>query len=167
MGDYLIWGLALLAAAALLVVVEVFVPSAGVIAITAGVTALAGVVVMFMDGWRSGVLGILIVVVLGPAVVGFALRIWPSTPMGRKILNADETEAQMEARLREEEEARGAGLALVGKEGVALTDLRPVGIIEVEGVRHEALAETVLIASGERVRVTRLDGSQIKVRGVG
>lgn len=166
MGDYMMWGLALLAAAALLVVVEVFVPSGGIIAVTAGVTAIAAVVVMFLDGWRTGLVGILIVLVLGPAVVAFALRIWPSTPMGRRILRADQDEAAAATRAMEEERERREKLALVGAEGVALTELRPVGVVEIEGRRYDALAETSIIDAGSRVKVSRIEGVQVRVRGL-
>ena len=61
-----------------------------------------------------------------------------------------------------QEKARTA--SLVGREGVALTALRPVGGVELDGKRLDALAETTFVAAGTRVRITQADGSQIKVR---
>jgi membrane-bound serine protease (ClpP class) len=54
--------------------------------------------------------------------------------------------------------------SLIGKQGLALTDLRPVGVIDLDGQRTDALAETTYIKAGSRVRIVQADGSQIKVR---
>jgi membrane-bound serine protease (ClpP class) len=53
---------------------------------------------------------------------------------------------------------------MIGKQGLALTDLRPVGVIDLDGQRTDALAETTYIKAGSRVRIVQADGSQIKVR---
>lgn len=161
----LFWGLGLLAAALLLVVIEVFVPSAGMIAVVATASAIAGVICLFKvsPGW--GVAGLASVLILGPLTLAFALKVWPSTPMGRAMLGQP-TPEQAEAARRAARQERDAMLALVGAEGQVLTDLRPVGVAELNGQRYEVLAESALVRAGARVRVTRIDGSQIKVRQV-
>ena len=50
------------------------------------------------------------------------------------------------------------------KEGTALTDLRPIGLVEIAGQRYEVLSETHFIPTGTKVRVTHADLAQIKVR---
>lgn len=159
----LFWGIGLLAASLLLIIIEVFVPSAGMIAVVASASAVAGVVCLFRvsPGW--GIAGLATVFVLGPLTLAFALKVWPSTPIGRAMLGEPTPEEAEAARLAAQRE-RDAMLALVGAEGRVLTDLRPVGIVEIAGQRHEALAESALIRSGARVRVTRIDAGQIKVR---
>jgi len=52
----------------------------------------------------------------------------------------------------------------LGKEGVAVTPLRPVGIVEVEGERIEAATEGQYIAAGSRVRVVAMDRRRYFVR---
>jgi membrane-bound ClpP family serine protease len=161
----LVWGLALLAVALLLVVVEVFVPSGGVIGFLAAGSAVAGVYCLFRVGTAWGLVGIGIVVVLGPLAFGFALRVWPSTPMGRKMLGEkppEQVEAERLAELKERERLA----ALVGAEGIVLMDLRPVGIVQVQGQRYEAKSETSIIRAGTRVRVTSVEPNQIRVRAV-
>lgn len=161
----MIWGLGLLALALLLVVVEVFVPSGGIIAFVATGSAVAGVYCLFRVSTSWGIIGILAVLVLGPLAFGFALRIWPSTPMGRKMLGEkppEQVEAERLAELKERENLA----ALVGMEGVVLMDLRPVGIVQVAGQRFEAKSETSIIRAGSKVRVTSVEPNQIRVRAV-
>lgn len=162
---YLIWGLALLAVGVLLVVVEAFIPSAGVIAFAAAACSLAGIVALFMYDITWGFIGILSVLVLGPAAFGFAMKVWPSTPLGRRMMGAKSPEELEADRLAAEEE-RKRWLSLLGAEGVALTDLRPVGVVRIDGRRYDALAETTMITKGQKIRVTILEDNQIKVRAI-
>ncbi|SHK72799.1 NfeD family protein [Rhodothermus profundi] len=52
----------------------------------------------------------------------------------------------------------------LGKEGIAVTPLRPVGIVEIEGERIEAATEGQYIAAGSRVRVVAMDRRRYFVR---
>jgi len=158
---YLLWGLGLLGAALLLVVVEVLIPSAGVISLVATGAAITGVVALFKVSVWWGIAGILAVIVLGPMAALFGLNLLPSTPMGRKILFGQSGEDPV---------SKGGGPgpfdALVGREGVALTDLHPVGTVKVGSERVEALSETAWIPAGTSVRVTSADGLSVKVRAI-
>lgn len=161
----LIWGLALLAAAVLLVVVEVLVPSGGLIGVLSAGLAIAGCVFLFRYSTTWGLAGSLFVIVGGPALFVFALNMLPSTPTGRAMLGEINPEKRAEAEQKEREE-RERFASLVGAEGEALTDLRPVGTVQVEGERHEATADTSYIRVGEKVRVTGVDMTTLKVRPV-
>lgn len=160
----LFWGWGLLAAAMLLIIIEVFVPSGGLIAIVAGVVSIAGVVVLFRFDTTWGLIGILCVLFAGPTVFGFALKVWPNTPIGRKMLHGEVTEEQLAEREMRSKAERERWQSLLGAEGTAITDLRPVGRVELEGERYDALSEAGLIERGAPVRVTRVEGTQIKVR---
>ncbi|MEI7658349.1 MAG: NfeD family protein [Phycisphaerae bacterium] len=157
------WGVALLALMFVLLFVELFLPTAGVLGAVAAIVGIAGLVCLFMHDLSWGLSGLLAVVVLVPAFAAFAFRVWPSTPMGRRIIGAPTDEEVEAGRLAElKEKARVAGL--VGREGVALTALRPVGVVEVDGQRFDALAEITFVPAGTKVRITHADASQIKVR---
>ncbi len=161
----LFWGIGLLAAALLLIILEVFSPSGGLIAIVATCCAIAGVACLFRLSALWGLVGILTLLFLGPLAFGFALKVWPHTPIGRRMLGerpAEVVEAERQAAEREREQR----LALIGREGVVLTDLRPVGVVEVDGKRYDALSEESLIRAGSRVRVSVVEPNQVKVRRV-
>lgn len=52
----------------------------------------------------------------------------------------------------------------LGKGGVAVTPLRPEGIVVVHGSRLEATTEGEFIAAGSRVRIVAMDRAQYVVR---
>ncbi len=161
----LLWGLGLLAASILLLVLEIFVPSAGVIAFIAAACGLAGVISLFVYDTAWGVAGLLTMLIAGPGTFFWGLSLWRHTPLGRKIIGETDEEAVL-AQRRAEEEAKLAQQRMVGQEGVAATDLRPVGVVIIDGQRYDALSEMSLIATGTKVRVTVVEGNQIKVRAI-
>lgn len=55
---------------------------------------------------------------------------------------------------------------LEGEEGVALTSLRPAGLVELDGRRIDAVSEGSLIAAGSRVKVVRSEGLRVVVRRI-
>lgn len=163
--NFLMWGLGLLAAGVLLVVLEVFVPSGGALAFISAVVTIAGIVSLFKHSTMWGLSGILAVMVLGPMTFAFALKVWPSTPIGRRLMGERPAEMAEAERLAEQQRRREL-FSLVDQEGVALTALRPVGVVKIEGARFDALSEVGYIEAGQRVRVTMIDGVQVKVRPV-
>ncbi|GAB4384104.1 MAG: hypothetical protein Kow0022_05680 [Phycisphaerales bacterium] len=158
-------GICLLAIAVLLIVIEAFVPSGGIIGTVAVVAAIAGVVVLFRHGVASGVAGLATVLVLGPAAFFFAMSVLPSTPIGRRLIS-EPSEEELHARQEKELRLREEYHRLVGAEGVALTDLKPVGIAKIGGKRYDVLAEGGLIDMGTRIRVTSAEPNLIKVRSL-
>jgi membrane-bound serine protease (ClpP class) len=156
----LAWGIVLLAAAFLLIVLEVFIPSAGIISITAGLVGVAGIVCLFQHSMISGFVGILIAVVLTPIIFVFGAKVMPATPMGKRLLFGESGKHEPVI----PEESLNRLDALLGAEGDALTDLRPVGIARIEGRRIDVLSEIAFIPAGAKVKVTGVEGSQIKVR---
>jgi membrane-bound ClpP family serine protease len=163
MDTMLLWGLVMIGLALALGFAELFVPSHGALGLTSGVLAVAGVVCMFKYDTTWGVSTGLALLVLAPFAVGFGMKIWPHTPMGRRIIGAP-TEDEVQQQRLKEDAAKAARRALVGKSGTVLTDLRPVGKVEIDGTRHEVLSETSFISAGTRVKVTFADMEVIKVR---
>ena len=54
--------------------------------------------------------------------------------------------------------------ALIGKQGIAFTILRPSGKVEVEGNIYDATAETGYIDKGEKILVMKYETAQLFVR---
>lgn len=53
--------------------------------------------------------------------------------------------------------------ALVGKKGVAMTDLRPAGHVLIDGKLLQAVSDSIYIEQGKPIRVLRGQGSQLVV----
>ncbi len=165
MDDLLIWGLALMLLAGVMLLVEVFVPTAGILGLAAAVVAIAGVVCLWRYNDLYGAGGLLTAVIVGPTMGYYGLKLYRHTPLGRKMIGVPDEE-QVEAQRQADEAKRRTEAALVGKEGVALTDLRPVGMIQIGDQRLDALAEVMFIQRGSRVRVVASSASQVKVRQI-
>ncbi|MDI1290353.1 MAG: NfeD family protein [bacterium] len=165
MQDLLVWGLVLLVLSAGLLVIEIFVPTAGVLAVTSIALAVAGVVCLwrFSDEWGLG--GLLTMMVVGPGIAFYGLNIYRQTPLGRKMTGADTDDRMAEDHERLEDELRSRK-ALVGKTGIVLTELRPIGVIEVDGTRHDAMSETNLIRAGTTIRITGVEPGHVRVREI-
>lgn len=161
--SYLIWGLALYGVGILLVIIEIFVPSGGVIGLMATGSAIAGDVCLWLADPVWGALGVLAIMVLGPLLFFFAVNLLPSTPMGRRLLFGEQGEDASKETLLGNVNPYDK---LVGQEGIVLTDLRPVGSARIDGERHEVLADTHMIEAGAKVRVVSVRGNEIKVRKI-
>ena len=162
METLLIWGLILLALAFAVVVIDLFLPTAGILAAVSLVLAIAGVICLFRYDVKWGFTGAALVVIGGPSLFFFGFKLMPHTPLGRKlILGADKMDGDQPP-----PDLASPLTALIGREGVVLTDLRPVGTIRIDGDKHEATSETMLVRAGTLVRVTGTDGLSLKVRPV-
>lgn len=161
----LLWGLGLLAMSVLLIVAELFVPSGGLISVLAAGSGIGGIVCLFLYDELWGVLGLAAMGVLVPTAMVVWVKVFPSTRVGRWMILGSSDEQQQAQELAEQR-LRDEMLSLLGQEGIAETDLRPVGVVRIHDRRYDALAEGPMIDAGTRVRVTVVDGRQVKVRAV-
>jgi membrane-bound ClpP family serine protease len=135
----------LLGVGAILLIAELLLPTQGALGVLGGLAIVAAVVVAFrIDQWLG--LGLLLAVVAAsPFVATAAVRIWPHTPMGKRIV------------LSPPESRIAPAPIAVGQPGRAVSELRPTGEVEIEidGVRSrvEARSEHGIIRAGSRVRV--------------
>jgi membrane-bound serine protease (ClpP class) len=148
----------LLVAALGFVVAELFVPTHGVLAVIAGICALAAVVVASSVSVALGVGFGVLVVVATPVVFFYAAKIYPQTAVGKRVLLAPPSPAMTERGEIPE--------AVVGDRGVAMTVLRPAGSVEIRGRRVSCVSEAEVIGAGTAVEVIRVAGSRVVVKAV-
>lgn len=89
-----------------------------------------------------------------------AVRLFESGMLSRLVLKTDQ---------RKEDGFVGTSTKefdLIGRDGVAYTDMRPAGKVEIDGVLHDAKASAGFIEKGTHVNVTAYSGAQIKVKVV-
>lgn len=164
MDPMLLWGIGLMLAAAVILLLEVFLPSGGILGLLAFVVAVAGVVVLFRYDTIWGVSGIGAMVVILPAFGWFMLNIFPDTPVGRRfILGREDRDDENDGNTPRN--APDARLALRGATGEVAQTLRPVGFIVIDGTRHEAISDTGdVLDPGTAVRVVGIDLHELRVR---
>lgn len=165
---WMIWTFGLFGLALLIVVLEVFLPSGGILGAVAFISAMAGVVFAFRGGGELAGLAALGVVMLStPTIVWVLVKVFPSTPIGSRIILSDNlSEEELAQRERDRAAQASALTGLIGAHGMAVTVLRPGGTVRIDGEDIEAFAETGMIEPETEVVVARVVGRQIRVRPV-
>jgi membrane-bound ClpP family serine protease len=155
----ILWTFLFFTLAFVVAVLEVFLPSGGVFAVLAIAFLITSIVFSFQIGVVFGSLYTLIVCLLVPVFLWIALRLWPKTWIGRRILLAPEEDPA----LLPNEELQTLK-QLVGKYGMAKSKMLLGGLIEIEGRRYSAVSDVEPIEPGEVVCVLRIEGTSIIVR---
>lgn len=171
--SYMLWGMVLLGATIVLLFLELFVPSGGLIAVLAGVTAIASIISFFKHDTTWGLVAAATYIILGPIIGIFGFRLWLNSPLAKRMIlggdemsngDAEDQSPMSDAHARQERLAQLR--QLIGAQGAAVTPLRPVGVVKINGQRIDAMAESGVIDSGTLVVVTDVYDNQIKVRPV-
>ncbi len=146
-------------ACAALIIAEVFVPSGGLISICALGCLIGGVAIFFHQSMTTGWIGIAIAVVMIPAVVIIAYKLFPKTRFGKSVILAPPQRLAGDA-IPDTEQLK----KLLGCVGVVLTPLRPVGMCDFDGRRVECVAEGGYIGKDKKVKVIDVEETQLTVR---
>jgi membrane-bound ClpP family serine protease len=157
---YWVWSILLLALGMGLAVMEVFLPSAGILAFLSASAVVAAVVMGFQQGPAVGITILGVAVVGLPTLIVLALRYWPHTAMGRRVILSVPTSEEVLPDDGERQRVKG----LVGKVGRAKCKMLPGGIVNVDGRGVEAVREGMPIESGQPVRIIAIRGNRAVVR---
>ena len=153
--DPISWAIVLFLLGCALVVLEVFIPSGGLISFLAVVVLAGSLVMAFRQSMETG-MGFLVLTVIGvPTVVGLAFKYWPQTPMGKAFLG----ELAHDGELVPEDPRR----ELVGRIGIATSKMLPSGAIQVDGETINAISQGMAISAGQAVRVLEVKGNRVMV----
>lgn len=140
----------------LLMAAEVFVPGL-VLGSLGGLALLAAVVLGYTNyGALTGSLifaGLVVVTLTGFIIWMFS---FPQTGIGRRLT--------LQSSLTSGESRPPSASDLSGREGVALTPLRPGGTARIDGRKVDVVAESHFIPAGEAVTVLRVEGMRVVVR---
>lgn len=156
---WLIFAVFLYFACAVLIVVEVFVPSGGLISICSLACLVGGIVLFFQYSVTAGWIGIGIAAIMIPSVLVVAYRIFPKTRFGKSVTLTPPERRQGDA-IPDTDKLKD----LLGAEGVVLTPLRPVGMCDLSGQRVECVAESGYVDKGKKVKVINVESTQLTVR---
>lgn len=153
--------LAMVAAGMVLFFLEIVTPTFGLL-VAIGLAALgAAVWAAFTISSLFGLIMVVVLILIIPAYIVFLVRLLPKTPLGRRLFLKSSPDATGDAAPQFQTHE-----ALVGREGVAESMLRPSGAIRVEGRRIIAVAESGTVEKGAKVLVIRASGSNVTVREI-
>lgn len=97
-------------------------------------------------------------VILGTACSFFFLKVFKRREMWTKIALKDQLSKEAGYNSMNMEYKK-----LIGKEGTTLTDLRPVGTIEINGKNYSAQSDGKWVEKGTKIKVVNVDGTKIEV----
>lgn len=151
----------LLIAGIFIIILEIFLPSGGILGAIAGICIVAAVGLAFMESTTNGILFLAVSMVLVPIMIVVGFKVFPNTPVGKRIILSPAVESS---------EDRGtAGVIdddytrLIGKTGKTVTPLRPSGIAEIEDERLSVVSEGVMIDKDIDIVVIGIQGNSIVV----
>lgn len=151
------WIIALVFCGLLLVVAEIFLPG-GVLGLVGAGCLIAASVMAFKEyGPAGGAMFTLAELALGAVVILQAVRWIPNTRLGKGLVLGAAVEGSAPAKENAE---------LLGREGVAITQLRPAGAARIDGHRQDVVTEGGLIEAGTALRVIGVEGMRVVVRPI-
>lgn len=157
------WAALLLVLGLGLAVLEVFIPSGGILGFLAICSIIASIVVGFTDSRPWVGFTILTSAVFGlPTVVVIGLRLWPRTPLGRRMLLNVPTGTDVLPDIPRQRSLK----ELISRVGVAKSEMLPSGAITIDGRTVDAVSEGMPIDAGQQVRVIEVHGNRVVVRPV-
>ena len=146
--------LLLVAGALVLLVGELLLPTHGVLGFF-GLICLAGAIgaTFYINRWL-GLAVFLAAVIASPFAWSLAIRMWERSPVGRRVL------------LPPVEAARPVFPIKLGQIGTACSELRPMGEVDFDDQRMEAISERGIIRAGQQVKVIAVNHGIPTVRPV-
>ena len=146
-----------------LVVMEVFIPSGGIISVLSAVAFIASIVIASWEspttGPMTGLAFAAATVFVVPVLFAMAFKYWPRTPMGKAFLG--------ELPTAEEVLPTDSRRALLGRVGVARSKMLPSGAVEIDGQMVDAVTQGQAIEPGAYVVVVEVRANRVVVRPAG
>ena len=157
----LLWVVTLLLLGLGVMVLEVFVPSGGILGFVSIAALIAAVATAFLEqGATAGMAALAVVVLAVPVVLSLAFRWFPETPLGRRVLPP----APEAADVLPHPERRRHVRELVGHPGRTVSELLPWGCVEIDGETVEAMSEGGPIDAGAAIEAVGVQGTALVVR---
>ena len=159
----MLYAIILIIVGLVLVLLEVLIPSGGLISVLAGAVIIGGIVLGFKQSTATGSALLIVTFVCVPVLITLGLKFFPQTAVGRRMLlipSRREATAGVTA---------PAGVSdvdfssLKGKSGRTVTPLRPSGIAEIEGERYSVVALGEMIDQDVEIVVVKLEGNSVVV----
>lgn len=164
MDPYWVWFMVLVVASALFFAMEVFIPSAGILGTLSAMSLVGALIILFAMDVTYGLIGTGVAVLLVPAAVALAMKIFPYTPIGKRLILQTPPDFDQPVHYTSTGDDNYDDLA--GVTGKVISTLRPVGMVQFGDRKVECLAERGPLEPGTTVKVVAVRGFEVKVREV-
>ena len=153
----------LLALGLVLILLEVFIPSMGLLGSLAAVSIVTGGILAYTHDPSGLFVGYAITAgVLIPLLIVTAVKMLPRTSFGKSMMLQGSSFRASEARASEK------GLdELEGRTGETITFLRPAGIAILGDRRVDVVTQGELLGNGVTVKVIKVEGNRVVVEAAG
>jgi membrane-bound ClpP family serine protease len=158
--DPLVLAFLLLVLAFAFLIVDIFVPTGGMLVVIAVLTAAASILFAFRHSMNAGMWFLISFLASIPVIVYAFIKIWPRTPLGKLImLSLPEKGSYRWSSASKVHDIQ----ALIGAYGKAATELLPSGFVEIDGQQFESASDGRPIEQGTTIRVVRIDMGRLIV----
>ncbi len=143
----------------ILLVIEAIIPGFGLPGISGIILVVLGAI-LAMGSVTQALMSVSVAIIITTLITLLLIKRGSKSPIFDKIIldiQHKEEEGYVSAKPKDE---------YLGKEGIAVTELRPSGIIEIDGRRLDALSSGNFIQKNTRVKVIKVEGSKIIVRRI-
>ncbi|MBN2563355.1 MAG: hypothetical protein JXQ75_20735 [Phycisphaerae bacterium] len=168
MDTWLIWALVLFVAGLVITMVEVVLPSGGLLGLVALACLVGSLACAYqLSGWAAVILACVEGVCV-PLVIVLAFKVLPKTSLGKQLILSPPAKADKDDSKGDHQQSKrdDAFEALLGKEGVVVAALRPSGTADFSGRRVSVVSNGESIAHGTHVRVVHVEGNRVVVESV-
>lgn len=158
--ETIVWiGIALLIAGFVLIGIELVVPGFGAPGIT-GIICLVGGVFLVTNSLEEGILVTVVVIVVLSILMAVIIGLMHYRKFKSPIIL--DTEVRPENGYLESSDLN----YLLGREGIATTDLRPSGKGNFDGIELDIISEGVYITKGSRIVIHKINANKLTVRAL-
>lgn len=154
--DPLVWSILLLLVGCVVLVLEVFIPSGGLLSVLSAAAFIGAIIIAFQRGPVTGFTFVMTTIIAVPLVLVAAFHYWPKTRIGKAFLGELPTEAEV---LPDDPRRE-----LLGRVGVTRSKMLPSGAVEIEGHMVDAITQGKPIEPGQYVVVTEVRANRVVVR---
>jgi membrane-bound serine protease (ClpP class) len=164
--EYSTWAFLLLVVAICLLIAEVFIPSGGIISVSATLAVLGALIFAWMAWWHSnqGAFWAFVggMALLLPGTIVVAFYFWPTTSIGKRAILQGPEPHEVASFVEQEERHR----RMVGQIGETVTSLNPAGMVRIDGQRLHCQSEGMILDAGLPVIVIAARANRLIVRKI-
>lgn len=142
-----------------LVLLEMHIPGFGVPGILGAICLILAVILTSQNFAQALVMTLAILAVLG-VMLGVVLTFFAKGKLFKPLILTDEQN-------KEHGYISSSDLDyLLGKRGTAITDLRPAGSVDIDGVKFDVISDGEYISAGSNIEIFKVSGVKLLVKKV-